>query len=977
VTISNPPHDKTAPAETPLADALSFIETQFPVAKISMESYKERMAAQGQTLTGLGRWWGRKPLVLVRACLLGLLLPATDDPVADREIFLKLMTMDAAGLHRRKSKAIPGERLLAELLTLPPGVRRRFLQADAAPEQPELAQLSREDRAALQEIVFARMSYVEKLQYCDRPEQVDGPDEETWTAINAHISTQATSLTELSAVLGERRFGHRPRVGDAFCGGGSIPFEAARLGCDAYGSDLNPVAVLLTWAGLHVAGGGPDVAESVADAQRQVFDAVDRRITEWGIEHNSLGWRADTYLYCAEVRDPESGWYIPLAPNWVVAKRYEKSRTIADLIPDPENKRYDIAIREGVSAQELAQAQAGGTVASSRLVPPSGGPSTPIDAIRQGLRMWDAEDVTPRPDDIFQERLYCIRWVETYTDTKGNLRTRRHYRAPSPEDFKREERVLELLRDRFSDWQEKGYIPSRRIEPGDKTDEPIRTRGWTHWHHLFTPRQLLLLGLFGEELDKMKLDKRQKALNLLSIGRICNYNSRLCRWNSAMDKASDVFSNQALNTLYDYVSRGLTALESTWFVPLSGDKFSTSLVAEPNDCRDVTTANDIWITDPPYADAVNYHELSEFFLAWQEKAVRSLFPNWYADTKRSLAVSGSDMSFRQSMVDCYSNLAAHMPANGMQVVMFTHQDTGVWADLTMIMWAAGLRVTAAWTIATETGSALRQGNYVQGTVLLVLRKCTETEPVFLDEITHEIEAEVRRQLDSMTALEDDSDPNFGDADYQLAAYAAALRVLTARPIYEIDPAKEILRERPRGEVGIVEQLIRDAVKIACDHLVPRDFDADLWKTLSPAERFYCKGVEVESHGEYRSGVYQELARGFGAADYTDLMGNTRANETRLKTPSEFGRRMLSGDGFGGTLLRQVLFAVQLSAKSEETRDGLNYLKTERPDYWNERAKIIQLLGYLARLRDVAGMDHWRKDAAAADLLAGAVRNDHV
>lgn len=46
---------------------LTFIETQFPVSKLSKESYKERMGNSSQTLTGLGKWWGRKPLVLVRA----------------------------------------------------------------------------------------------------------------------------------------------------------------------------------------------------------------------------------------------------------------------------------------------------------------------------------------------------------------------------------------------------------------------------------------------------------------------------------------------------------------------------------------------------------------------------------------------------------------------------------------------------------------------------------------------------------------------------------------------------------------------------------------------------------------------------------------------------------------------------------------------------------------------------------------------
>ena len=353
------------------------------------------------------------------------------------------------------------------------------------------------------------------------------------------------------------------------------------------------------------------------------------------------------------------------------------------------------------------------------------------------------------------------------------------------------------------------------------------------------------------------------------------------------------------------------------------------------------------------------------------------FPHWYGDSKRALAVKGEDEIFRVSMVDCYKRLANRMPDNGLQIVMFTHQDAAVWADLTMILWAAGLRVTAAWTIATETDSAMKQGNYVQGTVLLVLRKRMETDAVFLDEIIHEIEAEVRRQLDSMLTLEDDSDPNFGDADYQLAAYAAALRVLTAQPIEEIDPAREILRERNSGEPGPVERLIRNAVKIACDHLVPRGFGADLWKRLSPMERFYLKGLEVESHGEYRNGVYQELARGFGAAQYADLLASTQANETRLKSASELGRRNLSGGGFGDSLIRQCLFAVQLVVRSEETQDGLNWFKTELPDYWGNRERIVHMLEFFAELRHVSAMEAWRTDGRAAGLLAGAVRNDHV
>ena len=72
----------------------SFIERQFPVSKVSKESYKERKAVQSQTLTGMGRWWGRKPLAMVRATILGCLLPATDNPEKDMDIFLRIMGMD-------------------------------------------------------------------------------------------------------------------------------------------------------------------------------------------------------------------------------------------------------------------------------------------------------------------------------------------------------------------------------------------------------------------------------------------------------------------------------------------------------------------------------------------------------------------------------------------------------------------------------------------------------------------------------------------------------------------------------------------------------------------------------------------------------------------------------------------------------------------------------------------------------------------
>jgi putative DNA methylase len=333
------------------------------------------------------------------------------------------------------------------------------------------------------------------------------------------------------------------------------------------------------------------------------------------------------------------------------------------------------------------------------------------------------------------------------------------------------------------------------------------------------------------------------------------------------------------------------------------------------------------------------------------------------------------------MVDSYSRLVSKMTDDGAQVVMFTHQSAAVWADLTLILWASGLRVTAAWNIATEVESKLKQGNYVKATVLLILRKQTSEEVAFLDEVYPEVEDEVKRQLDAMHDLDDPhaDAPDFGDTDYQLAAYAAALRVLTRyRAIEDIDVARELSRPRTRGqEPSPLEGAITNAVRIACDHLVPPGIERSIWRALGSTERFYLKGLDLESRGEQRSGAYQELARGFGLRDYQELLASAKANEVRLLTPTAFGKKLLRGDkeSFASSLLRHALFAIREVAKSEDGAEpGRQWLRTEVTNYWNERKTLIALLTYLARFEQ--SLPAWEADAKAAKLLAGALENDH-
>ncbi len=355
-----------------------------------------------------------------------------------------------------------------------------------------------------------------------------------WTAVNAHLGTKARSFPELVEQLGIARFGKRPVVGDAFCGGGSIPFEAVRLGCDVVASDLNPIACMLTWGALNIVGADAETRARIEAAQKEVASAVDAEITALGIEHNQHGDRAKAYLYCLETRCPKTGYMVPTLPNRVISR---SRRTIAVLVPDHEEKRFEIRVESDVSDEEMAKAETG-TVDDGELVITLNGEThrTSIKTIcvdRRGpdggnaLRLWDKHDFIPQPDDIFQERLYAIQWITK--DTLGKSRQNTYFAGITSEDLDREHRVEAIVRENLAAWQDQGFVPDMPIEAGAKTDEPIRTRGWTHWHHLFGARQILLLAINGR-LARMRNDPVEAGGQSILLARALNNNARLCQW---------------------------------------------------------------------------------------------------------------------------------------------------------------------------------------------------------------------------------------------------------------------------------------------------------------------------------------------------------------------------------------------------------------------------------------------------------------
>lgn len=974
-----------------LKDAPALIEKVFPATKVSFEAQRERNAGPAQTLTSLGSYWkGRKPLILVRSIVLGSLLPQTDDPEADLDVFESLMGFDLNGLARRAvaKKSLSPKSLASSVELDNPWSYFDFTVLEGASiSEEEVIKLSfplRADELGIRiqwkrgvgedskAFVVAKYldglsTYEEKANFCKRPEEVDQEwlYSSVWRKVNSHyerLGVQAHSFEDLVDQLGQLRYGKRPRIGDTFSGGGSIPFEAARLGCDVYASDLNPVACMLTWGSLNIIGASPEKHASILTSQEKVANAVNEEMSDLGVEHDKNGNRAKAYLYCLEAICPETGWAVPLSPSWIISKM---RKIVAKLVPDYERQRFDIEVVSSASKAEMAEAEKG-TVQNGAMVYALDGKTyqTSIKTLRgdykdpngdscSGLRRWEISDIAPRSGDIFQERLYAIQWISKKSLNKGRYET--FFASVSDDDLMREKKVNEYVQKNLEVWQKKGLVPDMPISPGYNTDQPVRERGWAYWHHLFNPRQLL----FSALLKKYSTGPE----TLAGLANTLDFNSRLCGWGTSTKWDGGpvhVFTNQALNTQYNYAQYSSLVLIDNIFYKTYPEKRrgvtdSCDSVIKTAQASQVEEECDLWVTDPPYADAVHYHEITEFMISWLRGDPPSPFDQWTWDSRRDMAIKGSGDDFRRGMVDAYKAMSDHMPDNGMQCVMFTHQDTGVWSDMVGIFWAAGLQVCGAWYIATETTSELKKGGYVQGTVTLILRKRPAGDRKgFPRRIYPAVHQEVQRQIEEMLHLNQQieghtGEPVFNDADLQMAGYAAALKVLTAyTEISGEDVTNFALRPRKRGETTVVDEIVQQASETANSLLVPDGLSRETWQAISGIQRFYLRMVDIETTGASKLDNYQNFAKAFRVADYTKVMANMTANKARLKQVQEFkSRELMDTTELGGTHLGHLISALHQLLNDIEIKAVVEQLVDDLPDYLEKRTVLEDMARFLA------------------------------
>ena len=410
------------------------------------------------------------------------------------------------------------------------------------------------------------------------------------------------------------RFGHRPKVADPFCGSGQIPFEAARLGCDIYASDLNPIACMLTWGAFHIVGASPNEREKLKRDQLTLTEKVQNEIDRLGIETDGNGWRAKVFLYCVEVRCPQTGWLVPLLPSrrrqqGVSRRRGTRTRPrpasattsrirsgVSDVRPSRSGKRRNRGTRDGRYGEAFLIHEVNGKRYKTNITTLRGD----VPATRWHHRRINDFGCGRKDDFMPQSRLTCCRSGCTASSgcarspaRNGSSSTK--FRAVTEADLEREQTRRTLrCRTLGLKWQAKGWVPDMRIEVGGPPRYQGRDlRPLTRLDPLATslqpPTTCSLGGLINRHSDaRLKFATLPQVLNK----QLPHQPLAQQRWRRRERGSGSLCTIKHLNTFFNYGCRG-----SHYALDLTRGRVQTA--------SEVPTANDAnW---PASAAHVNPH----------------------------------------------------------------------------------------------------------------------------------------------------------------------------------------------------------------------------------------------------------------------------------------------------------------------------------------------------------------------------------
>jgi adenine-specific DNA methylase len=543
-------------------------------------------------------------------------------------------------------------------------------------------------------------------------------------------------------------WGEKIVVMDPMAGGGSIPFESARLGIKTIANEYNPVAcTILKASDEYPFLFGEGLFEKVRQWKNIWMKNISARLDKYYPKHSD--GLVQAYIFARTVPCPDTGHLTPLVPDWHLLKPKSGTRWAAFPRPDRATGEWPIEILP----------------LEKDVAPPS-----PTYSRGKGVSLFTGSQIDSDYIKTMaqQGRMGSALYAVAVKRGPGDL----IFRPPYKEDLEALEMAEEALERIRPEWERRNVIPTE-LYPDVTTDPRPRIYGMPKWADMFSPRQLLCFGVLVEELQKLKPEIRKRegeekgnaVITLLAFGlnKFANWNAILSSWNAPYGTTRSVFDRHdfAFKSTYSEMAPCNAGSGLDWATMncLEAYRDMCKLPKNP-DARPVKimqgSASDLFtipdrsvtavVVDPPYADNVQYSELADFFYVWLKRTVGDIYPEWYmtplspntmemvvneARVRAALpALSGGKAKesayseYEKQMTASFKEIRRILKDEGVLSVMFTHKKQEAWESLFASLIAAGFIVTATWPIKTESEHSLHQAkkNAAQSTVILVARK---------------------------------------------------------------------------------------------------------------------------------------------------------------------------------------------------------------------------------------------------------------
>ncbi len=727
-----------------------------------------------------------------------------------------------------------------------------------------------------------------------------------------------------------------PKVLDMFAGGGAIPLEALRLGCETYAVDLNPVAHIIELCTLvYPQKYGKKLADEVEKWGNWVIGKVREEIgdlypdikvgevlpetteqlelfAQTKAKQLSLNQKLIpvAYLWTRTVKcpNPACGATVPLVRQTWLCKKSKKYVALK-VIPNHETKQVEFEVVESATEKGLSFDPASGSSRGNSTCRHCG---TTVDvkyAKEQGkagnIGQQLMSIVCTTPGATGKSYLPCIEYSYCIPD-------------------------LATIKDRlYQLCAETGLtVPYESLSLEDNRNFWITEYGLTQFGQLFTSRQMLSIMTFVKWVRlAYKEMLRQGNEEQLAIAistylgvlcdRIADYNSTITTWNSIGEKIKNTFSRQALPMVWDFAEINVLGNASgnvtgalNWILQFirqeSNDEDKKIVKANFASVQrssamsmSIESENlDAVITDPPYFDSITYADLSDYFYVWLKRSIGHLYPEHFSGQltpKKNEAIMepsrhGGDkkkaaQAYEDMMHKAFCEASRVLKPNGMMVVVYAHKTTAGWATLIDSLRRAGFTITEAWPLDTEMSSRLRGQNSaaLASSIFLVARKRTHSEiGDYAMEVLPKLSEIVKERVKTLM-LE-----GVTGADLVIACIGAGLRAYTQYERVELPNGDELPANSFLDEVQkeVLETILTEV--LLCDKKGISTVDKPTQYYILGRYEYGEAIVDFDEANTMARGVGVELDGASGLTDGKLALVKKTKNQVQLRDYMERG-----------------------------------------------------------------------------------------